>query len=140
MPTLIDLPIAPVKPAPQLIAESMLHKLNATLAQRIHDHRAFYRSFWDSPEIPDDILLAMGAYAPVLLAAASENLEHITRLAALVGKTLHDFIAPEDYAPRRAFVIGQSITLAPPAEGYDAWGRLIPVIPEPEPELEPIEE
>lgn len=137
MANLIDLPLAPVKPPAQLIAEHMLHKLNATLAERVNDHKVFFRKFWDSPETPDDLLIAMGAYAPVLLAAASENLEHITRLAGIVGKTLHDFLTAEEYSPQRAFIIGENgITLAPPAEGYDAWGRLIPP-PMPEPEIIP---
>lgn len=138
MANLIELPLAPVKPPAQQIAEHMLHKLNVTLAERVNDHKVFFRKFWDSPETPDEILTEMGAYAPVLLAAAGENLEHIARLAGIVGKTLHDFLTAEEYAPRRAFVIGaDGITLAPAAEGYDAWGRLIPVIPEPEPESIP---
>lgn len=132
MTTLIELPIAPVKPPAQLIAEHMLHKLNATLAERVNDHKVFFRKFWDSEETPDALLIAMGAYAPVLLAAASENLEHISRLAGIVGKTLHDFLAPDEYAPRRAFIIApDGITLAPPADGYDAWGREIPAPIEP---------
>lgn len=132
MANLIDLPLAPVKPPAQLIAEHMLHKLNSTLAERVNDHRVFFRKFWESPETPDEILGSMGAYAPVLLAAAGENLEHISRLVGIVGKTLHDFLALEEYAPRRAFVIADgSITLAPPAEGYDAWGWEIPTPPEP---------
>lgn len=135
MANLIDLPIATVKPPAQLIAEHMLHKLNATLAERVNDHRVFFRQFWASDETPDSILAEMGAYAPVLLAAAGENLNHIGRLAGIVGKTLFDFLTPEEYEPRRAFVIGaDGITLAPPADGYDAWGRLIPV-PETEPEI-----
>lgn len=128
---LIELPPPPVKPEAEQIAELMLHKLNATLAQRVHDHGMFFRTFWRGNATPDDILAAMGAHGAILLAAASENLEHISRLAAIVGKTLHDFISPADYTPPRAFVISQTgITLEPPATGFDAWGN---AIPEPEP-------
>ena len=135
---LIDLPEPIVKPPAEQIADLMVHKLNATLRVRVNDHKVFFRALWkQQPTTPDAILDAMGPHAPVLLAAAIENLEHITRMAAAVGKTLHDFIAPEDYQPPRAFIIGQDgITLAPPAEGFDAWGNPIPE-PEPEPEPEP---
>lgn len=128
MSQLIILPTPEVRPQAEIEAGQMLHALNATLAQRVHDHKVFYRKFWKSTVTPDALLVAMGAYAGVLLGAAGENLEHISRLAAIVGKTLHDFIAPEDYEPPRAFVVTDGVvTLAPPADGYDAWGNLIPV-------------
>jgi hypothetical protein len=100
MSTLLDLTPDAVKPAAKIIADRLLHKLNATLAERVNDHRTFFREFWDSPETPDEILAQMGVYAPVLLAAAGENLEHITRLGAVVGKTLGDFLDAVEYEPR----------------------------------------
>jgi hypothetical protein len=108
----------------------------------VNDHKVFFRALWkQQPTTPDAILEAMGPHAPVLLAAAIENLEHIGRLATAVGKTLHDFISPGDYQPPRLFSADEDgnlvitevggITLEPPAEGFDAWGD---AIPEPEPE------
>lgn len=121
---LIDLPEPTVKPAAEQIADLMIHNLNAVFAQRVNDHRVFFRALWKQQETPDVILEKMGAYAPILLSAAIENLEHITRMAGSVGKTLHDFIAPEDYQPPREFISTQDgIALAPPAEGFDAWGN-----------------
>jgi hypothetical protein len=70
-----------------------------------------------------------------MLATASENLTGFARLATLAGKTLNDVIAPTDYMPRRQFLVDAetgAVTLAPPADGFDAWGRPI-VIPEEEP-------
>jgi hypothetical protein len=128
MSQLIILPTPEARPQADIEAGLMLHTLNATLAQRVHDHKDFYRKFWYSTVSPDDLLVAMGEYALVLLGAAQENLEHISRLAGIVGKTLHDFILPEDYEPKRAFVVTDGVvTLAPPAEGYDVWGNLVPV-------------
>ena len=131
---LISLPTPEPKPAAQIVAEEMLFKLNEQLAERVHAHRVGYAKFWDSPATPDDIIAAMGPYAGILLAAAAENIEHIGRLAAIVGKTVLDFLPAENWVPRREIIIAADGTgsLAPPAEGFDAWGRAIPE-PEPEP-------
>ena len=114
-------------PPAQQIAERMIHHINAELAHRVDFHAKGFRAFWDSPETPDAILAAMGQAAPLVLGASRENLRNIGTLAAMVGKTLDDFISPADYEPRREFVVAQdgTITLAPPAEGFDAWGRKI---------------
>jgi hypothetical protein len=138
MTTFIPSDPPPTIPPAKQIAERMVHSFNAQLAERIHSHREGFRAFWDSPVPPDDILVEWGQRAGYMLAAAGENAEHIARLAAIIGGTIDDFILPEFYAPRRAFIPAQdgTVTLAAPAEGYDAWGRLIPE-PEPEPQPEP---
>lgn len=107
-----------------VIAEQILSSVNAQIAERVVYHKKQFRRFWDSPQTPDSILAAMGTNAALMLAAANENLEHIGRLAALIGCSLDDFIAPGDYQPRRGFVISQdgTATLTPPAEGFDEWG------------------
>ena len=135
---LIDIQPSPSIPPAQVIAQHMLHRVNASLAERVHEHKAGFRAFWDSPEAPDDILAAMGDKAAIMLATAGENVDHIGRLAAIVGKTVEDFLPAEHWQPRREFVVAQdgTVTLAPPADGYDAWGREIPQ-PEPEPEPQP---
>lgn len=126
MKQLIKLPQNEQKPVVEKLAEHMLHTLNATLAERVHDHKKFYAKFWRASETPDALLVATGANAGILLAAAQENLEHISRLAAIVGHTLHDYILAEEYEPKRAFIVTNGVvTLAEPAEGFDAWGNAI---------------
>lgn len=134
---LITLPSPEPKSNATMLAEEMLCRLNGSLAERVHDHRVGFAKFWDSPETPDDIIAAMESNAGVLLAAAGENVEHIGRLAAIVGKTVLDFLPADHWTPRREIIIAEdgTGTIAPPAEGYDAWGRLILVFnPEPLPE------
>lgn len=130
---LIPITEPPQTPAAQAAATSLLAHVNAELARRVDYHAARYADFWESPIRPDDILAAMGPLAQVMLAAAAENVEHIGRLAAIVGKQVTDFLPAEQWQPRRAFQpqTDGTVTLAPPADGYDDWGRLIPV-PEPE--------
>jgi hypothetical protein len=68
--------------------------------------------------------------------------DHIARLAALVGKSVTEFLGEEDWKPRREFIpTKEGIILGPPSEGFDLWGVEIPKAPEPEiePEAQPEE-
>ncbi len=130
---LIETTADAVKPDAEIIASKMLHSVNASLAQRVFDHQSGFRAFWESSETPDAILEALGTNAQLVLAAAGENINHIGRLAAFAGKTVSDFLSDSEWMPRRDFVPGSNgtMTLAPPADGFDAWGNAIPT-PEPE--------
>lgn len=134
-----------IKPPPtpaEVIADAMIQAFNAQIDSRLNVQRQQYRAFWDSPIPPDDILVEWGSRAQMMLAAASENVEHLTKLCAFLGKQLSDEIPDELIIPRREFIPGPdgTVTLAPPAEGFDAWGRLIPVEPQPQPQPEPADE
>jgi hypothetical protein len=130
---LIETTTDPVKPDSEIIAAKMSHHVNAVLAQRVFDHQSGFRLFWESSETPDAILAALGVNAQLVLAAAGENVNHLTRLAAFAGKQLSDFLSDSEWIPPREFVPGLNgtMTLTPPAEGFDAWGNAIPT-PEPE--------
>lgn len=132
---LIEIQPPPPAPRAEQLATNFLHTVNSALVRRVEEHRALYTSFWDDPEsTPDEILAAMGDKAQLWLGAASESAEHIGRVAAMIGKTLDDFLPAEHYAPRRAFVPGEggTATMEPPAEGYDAHGNLLPGNPDEE--------
>jgi hypothetical protein len=53
-------------------------------------------------------------------------------LAEIAGGELTDLISLEYVIPRREFIPAEdgTATLAPPDEGFDAWGRPIPEEPE----------
>jgi len=131
--SLIPIVTAPPQPEAQRLADMLLHKVNASLAERVHEHGVNFTAFWDSAETPDSIIAAMGTNALLFLRSAGENIEHISRLAALVGKQVTDFIAPEMFTPRREFVIAAdgSVTITPPADGFDLHGKPIPEEPQP---------
>lgn len=123
------------------IVDKMIDDMNDELTRRVQVHKRNFTSFWDESVTPDELLVTMGNRAQLILASAGENIDHIGRLAAIAGVELDELLPPSMWQPRRAFIPGPNgtMTLAPPADGYDAWGRLIPV-PEPEPEPEPVEE
>jgi hypothetical protein len=132
---IVTLPLPPAKPAADLIAEELLAGLNAELARRIENHAAAHARFWDSAETPDAICEALGENGKLFLDLSRENLRNIGAIAAMVGKTLDDAIAPANYMPRREILeAGNRIHLATPAPGQDAWGRVLTVQPSPEEE------
>jgi len=108
----------------------MLRNLNEELSRRIAVHREGFRLFWASPCSPDSVLVSLGGNAQTVLACAGENVDHIQRLATIVGKQLGDFLPAEFWQPKRAFIAGPdgTMTLADPAEGCDAWGKPIPEV------------
>ena len=132
---LVTPPVHKPRPKAEVVAERMMHRFNVAPDERIAAHVAGFKQFWDDPEAtPDDILAAWGTQATAMLAAASESLQHIGRLAAIVGKTVNDFIPAKYCEPRRQFIPAAdgTATLAPPAFGHDSWGRFIPVPEDPQ--------
>ena len=115
------------RPAIEIEVEDFLATTESMLARRVEDHKTLYHRFWDGAHTPDALLLEMGANALPMLLAARENLESIERLAILGGETLTDYIPAASFLPRREFIPAQNgtVTLAAPAEGYDAWGNPI---------------
>lgn len=136
---LIDIAPYPAPPALEAHTKNELGHVNSSLARRVEEHVARFAAFWrDYRFTPDQILEQMGADALTWLRVAAESIEHINRLATIVGKTAADFISAENFVPPRAFIVSAegSVTLSPVAEGFDAWGRPVPQ-PEPEPTPEP---
>lgn len=140
--------ITPPTPAPLIeqIAENLFAHLSPEVERRKAIHRPLYQGFWNSPETPDSILAEMSSHvvtlhdgttttrAKLMLQMAGENVESMGRIAAFIGCELSDLLPDAEWMPRRAFVVHEdcTVTLAAPAEGFDAWGNLIPT-PEPEP-------
>jgi hypothetical protein len=129
---IITLPHPSPEPSATLIARSELGHLNASLARRVEEHSARYAAFWDANDAtPDEILAAMGGGAIVWLACAAESVGHISRIAAIVGLSLTDFLPADRWQPRRGFVVADGrVTLEPPVDGCDPHGLLIPLPPD----------
>jgi hypothetical protein len=132
--TYITPPPRQTTPLADQIADRIIHRVNAQLAELVHQQKAGYAEFWDASETPDAIIAGMRTNAAKAIGAASRVIDLIADLAPLLGTSLAEALPAEHWMPRREIIFAGdgSATLAPPADGFDAWGRLIPV-PEPEP-------
>jgi len=110
------------------IAFSCLKRGDDMLERLMTWQRIAYREFWDSPETPDAILAAMGPAALPWLQSAGTFVDALIKLAeAATSPLAREWIATY-ILPRRAFAVDPktgTVTLAPPADGFDAWGRAI---------------
>ena len=144
MNPIITPPPAPTEPHATSWARNASLVAIASLRRRALEYRESFQAFWDNRDsTPDEKLEALGTSALPYLTAARTELACIEALAPLAGLTLGELLQPTDYEARREFIPeisdGQPtgrLTLAPPDEGFDAWGVQI-VIPEPIPEIEP---
>jgi hypothetical protein len=90
----------PTRDIPKEIAATLLQAMNAEADRRAGIQRDSYNAFWHSKEAtPQQIADAMGDKAGLFFSLASENVTHIARAAAVVGKSLGDFLQPNEYVP-----------------------------------------
>jgi hypothetical protein len=128
-------------------AENTMALLLSKIMERVAYHRDSFRAFWGAGMTPDERIAALNAYtitlpngeqvpaSGVYLAFASENIRQLANIAAILKVDLTDLIAPEHFIPPRELIANTdgTVSLGPPADGFDAWGNPIP-IPEPQPE------
>ena len=132
----------PPPPAPEtkarLTARDIAASVEVEFQRRLQEHSRIFGILWKSADTPDDILAELNemGVAGSVLQFARTNVEQIAAIAASVGISLTDVLPPSGYIPPRAFVVHEdgTVTLAPAEDGYDDWGKLIPV-PEPYTEL-----
>jgi hypothetical protein len=99
--SLITLPTTE-PPAAQRIALDLLGQLNTQIDSRVQAHKGMFSDFWNNnAATPEEILVAMGTNAHLLLSSAEENIRHIDAVARLAGKTVADFLEPEEIAGLR---------------------------------------
>jgi hypothetical protein len=111
------------------VANGLLLAMNQELQHRINIHTQNFEYLWKRGEgepTADQILSAMGSSAGTFILVARESLEHLATLAALVGKTLNDFISPANYEPPA------EITVNPDGTVELVWPEP-PAPPDPEP-------
>jgi len=97
---------------PQEIANGLLKAINDETARRVGLHRDSFRAFWYSQEAtPQQLCDKMGSSAWLFFAIASANVQHIVAVAQLSGKTLADFLQPEDYVPPKTVTVNNDGTV-----------------------------
>jgi len=97
---------------PQEIANGILKAINDETTRRAGLHRDNFRAFWYSAEAtPQQLCDKMGSSAWLFFAIASANVQHIAAVAQLSGKTLADFLQPEDYVPPKTVTVNNDGTV-----------------------------
>lgn len=116
-------------------AKALIHNANAEFWRRIHNHQRDWSVFWNSPVTPDEILAEMGTKGKQFVAGSRKSLGDIFGLVALIEPDtelfpakLEELFPQATWYPRRELIEHEdgTVTLAPPAEGHDAWGNPIP--------------
>ena len=93
------------------IALGLLQDINNEAIRRAGLHRDSFNAFWHSTEAtPQQICQQMGPKAALFFAIASANVQHIAAVAQIAGKTLGDFLRPEEYVPPQTVTINEDGT------------------------------
>lgn len=98
----------PEQTSAELAAQSVVDAVNAEILHRMKVHETCWQTIWANQRdgaTPAAVLAALGTRAALIFAFASENIDHIGRIAQLVGKTRADFIKDEDCVPPAAFTV-----------------------------------
>lgn len=113
---LLTAPNPPSDPAANRAWREAVDSINEQLQSRIAFHQRFFRFTWyNSDFTPAQFFAAAGVEGGMYLAIARANLNHVIELAGLIGKTLADLMAAEDYEPPMTIAIAPNgtVTLSP---------------------------
>ena len=83
-------------------------------------HRRCFRRVWESAQTPDEVLAGFGRRGTGFLSMSWQVVQMLLTVKP-------DSLTESQYMPRRVIIYNEdgSVTLEPPPEGYDAWGRPI---------------
>ncbi len=97
------------------IAREIVDTLHDEAQRRAAVHQLLFRKLWFDPDTsPESVFEELGGRGKAVLDAATANVQHIAAIAPLLGKTLADYLKPEDYTrPRDYTESGGIITLTP---------------------------
>lgn len=86
--------------AAKILADYLLQNINNELDRRVSLHRDSFYMFWYSKDSsPQQLCDAMGTNAKLFFEVASANVAHIANVAEIAGKSLNNFLTPEQYTP-----------------------------------------
>jgi len=116
----------PAREAQDDIADEFCTQINAEFGRRIEEHKRLWAVLWLNPSAtPAQIVAALGPRAAGIFAASRANVQHLAACAALAGGDLASIGLADFVQPPLEVTIHPdgTVTLAPPADGFDAWGR-----------------
>jgi hypothetical protein len=98
----------PAQPPPEPPARVAVRKLFLTPDEELHRRAAIHREgfalVWRSgTHTAAAFFSEAGTQGVLFMQVAGTNVAHIASVAVMIGKTLHDYLQPEDYVPPLAY-------------------------------------
>jgi hypothetical protein len=110
------MPLTPPEPLTEPTARAAVRKLFLTpdeeLVRRAAVHREGFALVWRSgTHSAEEYFEEAGTDGGLFMQIAGTNVQHIATVAAMIGKTLHDYLLPEDYVPPRPYTLNEDGTV-----------------------------
>lgn len=113
--------MALLKTRAEKVVDEILNGIEISTRQLVKTHREGFRRVWEDQLTPDEVVAQMGTRAVGIMSSS-------WALVQLLLTIDPNIMQPAQFMPRRGLTMNQdgTVTLAPPPDGYDAWGRPLP--------------
>ncbi len=117
--------MALLKTRAEKVVDEILAGIEKSARELVKTHREGFRRVWEDQLTPDEVVAQMGNRAGAIMASS-------WALVQLLLTIDPNIMSESQYMPRRGLTFNPdgTVTLAPPPDGYDAWGRQIPPPPD----------
>jgi hypothetical protein len=93
-------PPPPSEPIARTAVRTLFDGIHQELVRRAAVHKSGFALVWRSgTHSAAEFFAEAGTEAVLFMQIAGANLQHIAAVAVMIGKTLHDYLLPEDYVP-----------------------------------------
>lgn len=97
-------PPPPSEPIARAAVRSLFDGIHQELLRRAAVHKNGFALVWRSgTHSAAEFFAEAGTEAGLFMQVAGANVAHIAAVAVMIGKTLHDYLQPEDYVPPLAY-------------------------------------
>lgn len=99
-------PPPPTEPIARAAVRFLFDGIHQELLRRAAIHKNGFALVWRSgTHSAAEFFAEAGTEAGLFMQVAGANVAHIAAVAVMIGKTLHDYILPEDYMPPQPYTI-----------------------------------
>lgn len=100
----LDPPAEPTEPAARAAVRQLFLTPDEELQRRAAVHKPSFAKVWMSgTHTAAEFFAEAGTQGVLFMTVAGLNIQQMAEAAALIGKTLHDYLQPEDYVPPLAY-------------------------------------
>jgi hypothetical protein len=102
----------PAEPPARVAVRKLFLTPHEELTRRAAIHREGFALVWRSgTHSAAEYFAEAGTDGALFMEIAGTNVQHIAMVATMIGKTLHDYLAPEDYTPPVSYTIHEDGTI-----------------------------